>query len=112
MAGSILCLGLVGRGSRRGRLVGVMLSAVWYLAAMIFVDALLAVIQTVAGLPVGPSTLLGTFAVIGVGFVAMTRTMLANYCTPRPSTVPFVGPAPVRRRLHPDCHPDRVRWPS
>lgn len=88
VAGSIVCLGLLGRGSPARRLV-VMSSAVWYLAAMITVDSLLAVVQAVAGLPVGPSTLLGTFAVIALGFMAMTRTMLANYCTPRPSLVPF-----------------------
>jgi cellulose synthase/poly-beta-1,6-N-acetylglucosamine synthase-like glycosyltransferase len=89
VAGAIVCLAVVGRGMPERRIL-ICLSAVWFLLLMMVADSTLAVIDIVTGLPVGPGTLLGTFVVIGLGFLAMTRTVLANYCLPRPSLVPFV----------------------
>jgi cellulose synthase/poly-beta-1,6-N-acetylglucosamine synthase-like glycosyltransferase len=89
VAGAIVCLAIMGRGSFERRLL-ICLSAVWFLAVMIVADSVLSVINVVTGAPIGPGTLLGTFVVIGLGYLAMTRTILANYCLPRPSALSFV----------------------
>jgi cellulose synthase/poly-beta-1,6-N-acetylglucosamine synthase-like glycosyltransferase len=90
IVGTIVSLAIVGRGTLERRLI-ICLSAVWFLLLMMFVDSTLSVINVVTNFPVGPGTLLGTFVVIGLGFLAMTRMILGNYCTPRPSLVPFVN---------------------
>jgi cellulose synthase/poly-beta-1,6-N-acetylglucosamine synthase-like glycosyltransferase len=89
VVGTIVCLALVGRGSFSRRLL-IVLSAVWYLTLMLLIDTLLCVVEVLTGWGIGPNTLVGTFAVIGIGFLGMTRTVLGNYSLPRPSAVPFV----------------------
>jgi cellulose synthase/poly-beta-1,6-N-acetylglucosamine synthase-like glycosyltransferase len=88
--GCIVSMAIVGRGTLERRLL-ICLSALWFLLLMIVVDSMLSVINILTSFPVGPGTLLGTFVVIGMGFLTMTRMMLANYCTPRPCRVPFVA---------------------
>lgn len=87
--GTLLCLAVLGRGNVARRLL-VLLQAVWYVATMLAIDALLLVIEVVCNVPVGPTTLIGNFAAVFLAFVVMARTMFVSYALPRPSAVPFV----------------------
>lgn len=91
---TMVCLAVVARGGPARRLV-LLGQAVWYLATMIMLDALLVVTEAVLGIASGPGTLIGNFVAIGVGFLAMARMLFANFALPRPTSVPFVA----RRRL-------------
>ncbi len=55
---------------------------------MAFVDATLVVVEVLIGVPVGPTTLLGNFAAVGVAVLAMTRLQYLNYALPKPSRCP------------------------
>ena len=88
IVGTMLTLAIFGRGGPVRRSVMV-LQAVWYLLAIIFIDALLVVVEVLTGLAVAPGTLIGSFIAIGLSFVAMTRMLFVNMQLPRPSTIPF-----------------------
>ncbi|MDQ6782882.1 MAG: glycosyltransferase family 2 protein [Actinomycetota bacterium] len=90
---TMISLAVLARGTflRRLAIAG---QALCYLATMAVVDALLTVTEVLFAFPVGPSTLLGNFVAITVGFVGMARLLYANFALPRPSAVPF---APRRR---------------
>lgn len=87
--GAMVSLTIVGRGSlaRRGLML---LNAVWYTLTMLFIDALLLVIEVLFSFPVGPATLLGNFAALALAYLGMVRMMFISYALPRPSTIPFV----------------------
>jgi cellulose synthase/poly-beta-1,6-N-acetylglucosamine synthase-like glycosyltransferase len=86
---SIVCIAVVGRGNPVRRLM-VAFNSVWYILAMLFIDSLLLVIEIRIGLPVQTGILIGNFFAVGLAFVAMGRTLFANYCLPKPTAVPFV----------------------
>ncbi|MGH9081016.1 MAG: glycosyltransferase [Acidimicrobiales bacterium] len=90
VVGSMLTLAFVGRGSASRKLL-IALQAVWYVGVMIVIDAILIVTQIVAGVPVGPTTLMGDFAALVLAFVAMARMLFASYAMPRHTEVPFVS---------------------
>ncbi len=83
--GTIVCLAVFGRGNlvrrRSGRLPGPGLPVV-----MAFVDATLVVLEVLIGVPVGPTTLLGNFAAVGVAVAG-----------PHPDGVPQLRPAHAER---------------
>lgn len=88
IVGTMVTLAVFGRGGVLRRLAMV-LQAVWYLVAIIFIDALLVVVEVLTGLAVAPGTLIGSFIAIGLSFAAMTRMLFVSMQLPRPSTIPF-----------------------
>lgn len=89
IVGSIICIAIVGRGNAARRLL-VALNGVWYVLAMLFIDALLVSLEIRFGIPVPTAALLGNFAAVGLAFLAMSRTLYANYAMPKPTAVPFI----------------------
>ncbi len=90
VVGSMLTLAVVGRGSGSRRLLAA-LQAVWYLGAMIVIDAVLIVSQIVTGAPVGPTTIVGGLVALAIALVAMARMLFTTYAMPRHTEVPFVS---------------------
>jgi len=85
---TMLSLAVTVRATPLRRLL-IAVQALWYVAAMLTVDALLTVVTVLLGLPVAPSTLLGNLAALMLGFVALGRVLFANFALPKPSAVPF-----------------------
>lgn len=89
VAGTIVSLAVVVDGASPLRRLVIASQALCYLAATLTLDALLSVVEIVAGIPVGPSTLLGSVVALGVGFFAMSRTLFVNFALPKPSSIEF-----------------------
>ena len=66
-----------------------MLQSLWYVAAVFLFDALLLVLSLVAGVGVAPGTILGNWFAIGIGFVAISRLLYANFALPKPTELPM-----------------------
>ena len=89
IVGTMLTLAIFGRGGPVRRIVMVA-QAIWYVCAVLFIDAALVVVEVLWKLPTAPAALVGGFVVIGLSFVAMTRLLFLNIQLPKPSSVPFV----------------------
>jgi cellulose synthase/poly-beta-1,6-N-acetylglucosamine synthase-like glycosyltransferase len=88
VVGTMISLGVLARGTPARRLI-LLGQAVWYIATMLVIDALLLVIEAVLGVASGPGTLIGNFIAIAVGFLAMARMLFVNFALPKPTAVPF-----------------------
>ncbi len=88
VAGTMLCMAVVCRGSFLRRLL-VAAQVLWYLLAMLLLDALMSVVSVVTGFPIAPSTLLSNFVAVALGFIGMARMLFLNFALPRPTAVPF-----------------------
>jgi cellulose synthase/poly-beta-1,6-N-acetylglucosamine synthase-like glycosyltransferase len=95
VVGTMLSLAVCARASVLRRLL-IAVQVIWYVLAIMLFDALLTVFAVLTRIPAAPTTLVGSFLAIGLGFLAMSRLLFVNFALPKPTEVPF---AP-RRRLN------------
>lgn len=86
--GTLLSLAFTARASLARRML-VIAQVFWYLLVLILFDALLTVATVVTGIPTAPTTVLGNFLAIGLGFLAISRMLFVSFALPKPSAVPF-----------------------